>query len=671
MDSEELIYTKTDSGENAIQQRNRVLQRNVRMVLILVDGHSSVADLGRKIGNVELVEEALRELEEGGFIERKDPASRPQEISDISSQGLSEESLPQDESLPHDSSPEPERNRRASDANHQIVAERVEKAERAERAERNERKEKASPSRPSGEARPVSSDTAPFPPLPGESGGLSSLPLMYAKKEVELGPRFSPPPRVRRPETHVSEMEPDFDDDSHDSRREAERPGEQSRFPQAKPSFIGRLKSTLSGDAHGDSAKKPKIGQSTMKRRVKRLAVIFLGLVFASFLGFALFPFSIFAPDVEQAFSLAIGRPVNVSQLRVNIYPTLELVLAGVGIGQGKDAIEVREIRLQPEAGSWFSERKSFRKAVVAGTNLPLERIASLPAIFSALADPVKSPKIEYIQFEDTSIRFLGLVLRGADAEVRMDMGAMRAMEVRSEDRNLTLVVAPVAGGIDLTVEAFAWKPHAESGFLSDALTLKGRLEKDVLSISSFKIRIFDGLIQGDAVIRAGGAKPNVSGSLVCEGVNTFKLGEALGIGRRMTGNVFGKMRFAANSETWPEIFSLIEGEGDFAVHRGSVYGADLAEAMRKTSRTPVQGGVTTFEQMTGKMRLRQEKNQFYDLNIASGLMQSTGHVDVARGGNLSGRLELLMRGTLVPVVVSGTSSAPAVQAVEQHRPPG
>ena len=67
-----LIYVKTTAGENAIQERTRVIQRNVRMVLILVDGHSSVADLTRKIGNSQLTENALTELEGAGFIELKE-----------------------------------------------------------------------------------------------------------------------------------------------------------------------------------------------------------------------------------------------------------------------------------------------------------------------------------------------------------------------------------------------------------------------------------------------------------------------------------------------------------------------------------------------------------------------------------------------------------------------
>src|SRR5574343_180440 len=63
-----LIYTKTPTGDEAVRQSTRVVQRNLRMVLVLVDGKVSVAELAAKIGNSRLVESALRELEEGGYI---------------------------------------------------------------------------------------------------------------------------------------------------------------------------------------------------------------------------------------------------------------------------------------------------------------------------------------------------------------------------------------------------------------------------------------------------------------------------------------------------------------------------------------------------------------------------------------------------------------------------
>ena len=61
MDSN-LIYLKTASGEEAMHQRTRVMQRNLRMVLILVDGKSTVSDLVLRIGNQALTESALAEL---------------------------------------------------------------------------------------------------------------------------------------------------------------------------------------------------------------------------------------------------------------------------------------------------------------------------------------------------------------------------------------------------------------------------------------------------------------------------------------------------------------------------------------------------------------------------------------------------------------------------------
>lgn len=63
-----LIYAKTPIGDEAVRQSTRVVQRNLRMVLVQVDGKVSVAELSAKIGNSRLVEAALRELEEGGYI---------------------------------------------------------------------------------------------------------------------------------------------------------------------------------------------------------------------------------------------------------------------------------------------------------------------------------------------------------------------------------------------------------------------------------------------------------------------------------------------------------------------------------------------------------------------------------------------------------------------------
>lgn len=67
MDSN-LVYAKTPIGDEAVRQSTRVVQRNLRMVLVQVDGKMTVEELSAKIGNPRLVHNALRELETGGFI---------------------------------------------------------------------------------------------------------------------------------------------------------------------------------------------------------------------------------------------------------------------------------------------------------------------------------------------------------------------------------------------------------------------------------------------------------------------------------------------------------------------------------------------------------------------------------------------------------------------------
>ena len=63
-----LVFAKTPTGDEAVRQSTRVVQRNLRMVLVQVDGKLSVEELAGKIGDARLVDNALRELEEGGFI---------------------------------------------------------------------------------------------------------------------------------------------------------------------------------------------------------------------------------------------------------------------------------------------------------------------------------------------------------------------------------------------------------------------------------------------------------------------------------------------------------------------------------------------------------------------------------------------------------------------------
>jgi hypothetical protein len=63
------IYIKTREGEEAVRQRTRLVQRNLRNILIMVDGRASVADLARRFGDENATQAALSELMNSGLIE--------------------------------------------------------------------------------------------------------------------------------------------------------------------------------------------------------------------------------------------------------------------------------------------------------------------------------------------------------------------------------------------------------------------------------------------------------------------------------------------------------------------------------------------------------------------------------------------------------------------------
>ena len=601
------------------------------MVLILVDGQSSVADLSRKTGNPQLTENALAELERGGFIELK---------------------VEQHDSLWEESKRVAQEIRSAA----------IEKTLQFSTTEKKERYPDFKQSIPPARDVPEFKSQPSVMPI--------SMHSVFDTRDVEdfSTSQFSIPPSeqvgsrngYQPPERVVAVKKPEY------------RLKDKKSAEVSKTSFVAQIKS-LWASADRDLNEEPielkPILRQSRSRAGWPLIVFFclVGVVGIGLLVTLLFPFDIYLPEVEAAFSRSISRPVKIGKMRVDVYPVAGLILTDVRAGVDKHELLIGEMRLQPDMTTLFSPRKHFRKAVLRGMHLPLESLAGMHGMLSSLADEENPVGVGQIHIENTDVSFGRLVLNGIEADVRRDpKGIMQSLEMRTPDRSLSIVAVPDVQGVDLTVEAFTWRPFQDSKLVFDSASFEAKLANGLLAINRIELRLLDGVVRGSATIRAD-TKPNLSGEIRFERINTTRLGEALGIGKRFAGETAGKMTFAATSDAWSTIFSSVQGEGDFTILRGNISGVDLAEAVRRVSGTPVQGGMTSFEQLSGRMKLTPEKNQFSGLVINSGLMQSTGYLDVAKNRRLSGRLELQMKGsvnqTRVPVIIDGTLEAPTIQA--------
>jgi AsmA protein len=244
----------------------------------------------------------------------------------------------------------------------------------------------------------------------------------------------------------------------------------------------------------------------------------------------------------------------------------------------------------------------------------------------------------------------------------------LQFLKLRTPDQSLSFEVKPLAQGLEVTLEGFGWNPAQGSPFLFDSVNLNGTIENGAFTIRSMELRLFDGLIQGEAVLR-GDKQPSISGEIVFERVNTSRLGNAMGFGEKFSGGISGKLRFSSTADSWATIFSAINAEGDVTVRRGSIRGIDLAEAVRRVSNMSVQGGATQFEQLSGSVNFTPTSYQFNGLVLDSGLMRSTGQIEVSKNLEIRGKMVLQMRGTAnqtrVPVTIGGHLNAPELQVVK------
>ena len=593
-----------------MHQRTRVMQRNLRMVLILVDGKSTVADLAMKIGNQVLTESSLAELEAGGFI-------APQ----VEQDSLWSESKKVAQEI------------RSAALNKAMQVVAPDKGEAAAAT--------SAPTVDAGFSLPAdsafSTSAFPFPPMP------------FANTEKPVIPPVAEKPA--RP-------------------RKSDMSSEKAGGGLVK--LAARIKGLFSGGEVIESAKvsiKP-IRRGARRDSLTWSAVATIALLFLIVLGVLVvmfFPFNLFRTDVEAAIEQATGQPVTVGDIRGEIYPKPGLVLAHIKLGKDENALSIGEARLIPEVGTVFEPKIFFRQVVFSGVSLPAELVAGLPRLFSSLASPSSRFDLTSIRLEKTELSFAGLSLEGLEGEIQRDAkGLLQGVQLYSADRDTRLNAKPVGEGIEVELDALGWRSSEASRLVVSSANLRGVIDGGTLKLSDMELRIFDGVVKGIAVLR-GDKVRTFSGEVAYERIDAVRLGEALGIGQLLSGSTSGNLRFSAISENWATIFSTMDADGAFSLDRGSIRGIDLPEAVRRVSRGPVQGGATQFEQFSGTIKVTDSGYQFSGISINSGLMQSSGSAEVGKDLKLKGKMELQMRGTAnqmrVPVSLGGTLMVPEVRA--------
>lgn len=593
-----LIYVKTAAGEEAVRQRTRVVQRNTRMVLILIDGNSTVAELFQKTGNEQLVEQALQDLERDGLIEPK---------------------------MEQDSVWEQSR---------QLAAEIKAAAMNRLARELPKREPIIAPQATEAISAPVpfsvmSQSVAPF-------STFGAAPQSMAAFSTFGGPpSLAPSPTVVTP-TPVEEKKRDGLIERLISRR--------AKFAEDPIRSIqrGPRKSPLSLTAS--------------------IALGVLGCVALAFLVFMLYPYDSHRQEIETTLSRLLGQPVQVAKVRAELTPKPGIFLGNV---RGKD-VQAAHVRLVPELFSLLGSRPVFSQVEVDGGVVSANGLAVLPkAVGAALTDD-PALRARSIRFENLTVEVLGVSVQGLQAEIRPDdSGGFGPLRLITIDRSFRASVKQQGGGFVAEVEALSWQPALESRFRFDSLQGQFEWNGQQLAVRALDARIFDGAILGTLVLDRQSGQPSLGADLTVKHMSLQRLVEGLGHGRQYEGELAASLKVVGRGADWTALFPALSGEGSFTLNRAVLGGFDVVEAVRR-GKSPVRGGTTRFEQVSGALRVTPGALSFSELMMTSGLLRAVGKVELSYDRNWSGMLDVEMRGSAnlvrMPLSVSGTLKDPVLQ---------
>lgn len=513
-----LIYIKTAAGEEAVRQRTRVVQRNTRMVLILVDGSCSVGELCEKAGNIQLVETALQELERDGLIVPK---------------------------LEQDSVWEQSRK----------LAEEI-KAAAVNRLARDMPKEAPiiAPQAPSAIApEPFSVASVSVAPFSTFGGQMPSSMAPFST--------FGTPPPVSTPQ-ETSPVLPEK--------------------KEAAGFFGRLFTRTSRADKDDSIGPIRRGGSKTYISLPLALTLALVGVLAILMAVFLLYPYGSHKPGVEEALSRLAGQSLRVGGLQAELMPKPGIILSNISSSDGSGDIQIARIRLLPEFFSLLGARPVFSMAEISGARMAVNAIAVMPKAMVAATSGDAAFTVRSARFSDLTLDILGLALTNLQCEiVQSEKGGIGPLTFNSADRSFKAVLQAQDRGFVADIEALGWKPSEESRFLFDSLHGQVIWDGLQVVVRSLDARIFDGTIQGVLMADMQGGRPGVAGDLTIKRMNLMRLAGAFGHGKQFEGDIAASLRFGARGTSWGEVLSAASGEGTMTLSRGAL-GFDLVEAVRR-----------------------------------------------------------------------------------------
>lgn len=401
--------------------------------------------------------------------------------------------------------------------------------------------------------------------------------------------------------------------------------------------------------------------KKTKKYLIAFVAVISVLIVIPFFI-----PMRSYLDEAQRLASEKIGAPVTIASGNLFLLPTPRVIAHDIAIGKQQE-LTVAEVSIIPALNSLFSATRVIELKV--GKPIIKKSALDILSVYTSKQSQADNGpaavNVKRVLIDDMQLDWPGIKLPLMNLDVYLtDANALQSASLETADGVLTADIKPEAYGHLIKVSAQKWTLPVGLPLLVNKAVLEMHLKGDKLDIPSIDITLYDGNLNGNALL-SWEKGWRTSGKLNVKNLAVKEPSSMVSKSVYLSGKLNGHGTFSGNAKEASALADNLNADFRFDVNKGVLHGLDLVKIASLLTKQGGSGGETQFDEFSGVLNVKGKQYGLREIKISSGLLAANGQVKVKPNKELDGVVEVeLKKGVslaAIPLQVSGTIDNPAV----------
>ena len=334
------------------------------------------------------------------------------------------------------------------------------------------------------------------------------------------------------------------------------------------------------------------------------------------------------------------------------LFPSPQVRIERVTIGRAQE-ITIETAVVPVPLNAILEEKKEFEEVQLTNVKIAQSVLPRLAAFGKARTADTQL-NFGVLRASGVHVTLANIELPAFDATVSLaPTGAFHKAQIQHPKITVDLLPIKENGTLRVNFNGKGIQPAIGPGLEFAFLSGTAIVDRKQAAISNIDARVANGTLGGTITLGWDDKQFRAQGELNLKGADLAQLLPAFTREFQSTGLLEATTKFSSQGATLDELFNAPAASSAFVATKGTLNNIDLVRAIQSRSKTPQRGGRTPFNEITGEAQASGGRLAFRNLKLVSGPMNGNGSVDVGAGGELSGRLDLVL-GSQSTVVARG-----------------